>query len=280
MTRFSASDAALEGFQVIRRDWRVIVGWAGFNLVAPVAAVAVFVIAGVVYSATAGGDASQFGEVVGGPMLSLATLVIQMMIGMAVYRLMFQPEEHGWLYLRFGPDELRGIGVTLVLAAAVGAVILLAVGVARAVQPISNAATVVVGLAAIAIAFWLVMRLGFAGPLCVAEKRIDFARSWRLSRGHTWSLVGMTILAGCLGLLMSVVVWGAFFLLTLSVVGFQELGNLAGPEGFRDHPGLFLLQAIAPFLFGPFVIVVCCAPWAAAYHALAAPDPAQQDAAA
>lgn len=271
MASFSASDAALEGFQVIRRHWRVIVGWAGFNLVAPVAAVAVFVIAGVFYSATAGGDASQFGEMVGGPLLSLATLVIQMMIGMAVYRLMFQPEQHGWLYLRFGPDELRGIGVTAVFAAGLGALALLAVGVARAAPRVASGG---VALAAIGVGFWLIMRLGFAGPLCVAEKRIDFARSWRLSRGHTWSLVGMTVLAGCLGLLMSVVVWGAFFLLTLSVVGFQELGNLAGPEGFRDHPGLFLLQAIAPFLFGPFVIVVSCAPWAAAYHALAAPEDA------
>src|SRR5579859_115751 len=275
MAAFSASDAALEGFQVIRRHWRVIVGWAGFNLVAPVAAVAVIVIIGVFYAATAGGDASQFGAVVVGPLLSLATLAIQLVIGMALYRLMFQPQERGWLYLRFGPDELRGIGVSLVLAAGVGALALLAVGVARAAPPVASGA---VALGAIVVGFWLLMRLSFAAPICVAERRIDFGRSWRLSRGHTWSLVGMTLLAGCLGLLMSVLVWGAFFLLTLSVVGFQELGNLAGPEGFRDHPGLFLLQAIAPFLFGPFVIVVFCAPWAAAYQALTAPDEAPEDA--
>ncbi|MGZ6016920.1 MAG: hypothetical protein ACXWKM_14370 [Phenylobacterium sp.] len=272
MAQFSASDAALEGFQVIRRHWRLIVGWAGFNLLGLVAAVAIFIIAGVFYAATAGGDAAQFGETVGGPLVTLATLVIQLMIGMAVYRLMFRPEERGWLYLRFGRDELRGIGVTLVFAAGVGAVALLAVGVARAVP--AGVGSMIVGLAAIGVAYWLIVRFGFAGPLCVAERRLDFARSWRLSRGHTWSLIGMTLLAGCLGLLMSVVVWGAFFLLTLSVVGFQELGNLAGPEGFRDHPGLFLLQAIAPFLFGPFAIVVSCAPWAAAYQALTAPEEA------
>jgi hypothetical protein len=218
--------------------------------------------------------------VIGGPLVSVATLAIQLMIGMALYRMMFRPEQRGWLYLRFGPDELRGIGVTLVLAAGVGALALLAVGVARAVQPISAAGPVIVALAAIVVGFWLVMRLGFVAPLCVAERRIDFRRSWRLSRGHTWSLVGMTLLAGCLGLLMSVLVWGAFFLLTLSVVGFQELGNLAGPEGFRDHPGLFLLQAIAPFLFGPFAIVVSCAPWAAAYQALTAADDAAPEEAA
>jgi cation transporter-like permease len=272
MTSFSASDAALEGFQVIRRDWRVIVGWAGFNLVGLVAAVAIFIIAGVFYAATVGGDAAQFGATVAGPLVTLATLVIQLMIAMAVYRLMFRPDDRGFLYLRFGPDELRGLAVALILLVGIAAVAILAAFAARAVQPLAGFATVVVAIVAVILASWLIVRFGFVLPMCVAERRIDFARSWRLSRGHSWSLVGMTLLAGCLGLLMSVLVWGAFFALTLSVVGFQELGNLAGPQGFHDHPGLFLLQAVAPFLFGPFAIVVSSAPWAAAYQALAAPD--------
>jgi cation transporter-like permease len=272
MTPFSASDAALEGFQVIRRQWRLIVGWAGFNLVGLLAAVAIFVIAGVFYAATVGGDASQFGERVGGPLVTVATLVIQLMIVMAVYRLMFRPDDRGFLYLRFGPDELRGLGVSVLLLLGVAAIAVLAALVARAVQPVAGFATVIVAVLAVALAYWLIVRFGFVLPLCVEDRRIDFAKSWRLSRGRTWALVGMTLLAGCLGLLMSVIVWGAFFALTLSVVGFGELGNLTGPEGFRDHPGLFLLQAIAPFVFGPFAIVVACAPWAAAYQALSAPE--------
>ena len=36
MAAFSPSDAALEGFQVLRRHWRVVVGWAAFNLIGPV----------------------------------------------------------------------------------------------------------------------------------------------------------------------------------------------------------------------------------------------------
>ena len=62
MTPFSASDAALEGFQVIRRHWRVIVGWAVFNLLAIMAVVVAFVIVGVGYAIIAGGDAAPFGE--------------------------------------------------------------------------------------------------------------------------------------------------------------------------------------------------------------------------
>jgi hypothetical protein len=203
--------------------------------------------------------------------VTFATLVVQLMIVMAVYRLMFRPEDRGWLYLRFGPDELRGLGVSVILLVGIAAIAILAVFVARAVQPWSGFATTLVAMAALVVASWLMVRFGFVLPLCVADRRIDFARSWRLTRGRTWALVGMALLAGCLGLLMSVLIWGAFFALSLAVVGFQELGNLAGPDGFRDHPGLFLLQAIAPFLFGPFAIVVSCAPWAAAYQAIAAP---------
>jgi len=34
MTAFSASDAALEGFQVLRRHWRVVLGWCLFAVLA------------------------------------------------------------------------------------------------------------------------------------------------------------------------------------------------------------------------------------------------------
>jgi hypothetical protein len=250
----------------------VVAGWAGFNLIGLVAAAAIFIIVGVFYAGVAGGDSERFGETVGGPAVTFATLVVQLMIAMAVYRLMFRPDQRGFLYLRFGPDELRGAGVAVILVIGIAIVAVAAAYAARAVLRVSPMASSGVAVVALGLIYWLIVRFGFVLPLCVAERRIDFARSWRLSRGRTWALVGMTLLAGCLGLLMSVLVWGAFFALTLAVVGFQELGNLAGPEGFRDHPGLFLLQAIAPFVFGPFVIVVSCAPWAAAYQALTAPE--------
>ena len=44
MSAFSASDAALEGFQMLRTHWRVVVGWAVFNLLALVAMIVITVI--------------------------------------------------------------------------------------------------------------------------------------------------------------------------------------------------------------------------------------------
>ncbi len=268
---FSASDAALEGFQVLRNHWRTVVGWAAFNLLSISAVVVGFVIIGVVIVMVAGGDSKTFGENVGGPVVSLATIAIQFVIGAAVYRLIFRPEEHGFFYLRLGPDELRTLVAVLVFILGAGALALLAVMLGRAVRPFGVSAPIVVALAAITVGYWLMMRFGLVLPICVAERRLDFAKSWRLTRSRAWALTGMTLLAGCLALLLSVLVWGLFFILTLAVVGFRELGNLAGPEGFRDHPGLFLLQAIAPFLLAPFVITISSAPWADAYRALSAP---------
>jgi len=196
--------------------------------------------------------------------------VALLLTGCAVYRLILRPQERGFLYLRVGPDELRSLGALLVLALGAGVLALASVAVGRAVLPVAPRATVLVAIVAFVVAYGLSMRFGLVLPLCVAEGRIDFARSWRLTRGHSWALVGMSLLSGCLAALLSVLVWGVFFLFTLSVVGFRALGELAGPEGFQNHTGLFLLQAIAPFVLSPFVIALTWAPWAEAYKALAA----------
>ena len=44
MARFSASDAALEGVNLMRRRWRVVLGWAGFNLLALVMLAVIFYV--------------------------------------------------------------------------------------------------------------------------------------------------------------------------------------------------------------------------------------------
>src|SRR3954471_18512936 len=114
MASFSPSDAALEGFQVLGRRWRLVVGWAGFNLIAMVALVVVTTIVAASAVLVAGGDSAAVGASVAAPIVSLATIAVQFVIGVAVYRSIFRPDERGFLYLRIGPDEARCLAAALI----------------------------------------------------------------------------------------------------------------------------------------------------------------------
>ena len=76
MTPFSASDAALEGFSLIRRRWRVVLGWAGFNLISLVMLVVLTVIFSLVASAVSGGDQRPV-QIVASVVIFLGSVLLQ-----------------------------------------------------------------------------------------------------------------------------------------------------------------------------------------------------------
>ena len=67
MSSFSASDAALEGFQVIRTQWRVALGWCLFSIVGFVGLVilAFFAILAASFAVTSRDQAGTAGSVIG-----------------------------------------------------------------------------------------------------------------------------------------------------------------------------------------------------------------------
>src|SRR5258706_11339889 len=87
MAAFSPSDAALEGFQVLRRHWRVVIGWAAFNLIGMGAIIvaALFVTVGLVAS-RAVGDSALGG--VGSVVALGGDLLIQTIVSVGLYRLL------------------------------------------------------------------------------------------------------------------------------------------------------------------------------------------------
>src|SRR5947209_14483832 len=94
MSRFSASDAALDGFQVIRSHWRVALGWCLFSIVGFVGLVVVafFVILAASFVVTSREQAGTAGSVIGGLTLGLGGAAIQWMILAALYRMQLRPE--------------------------------------------------------------------------------------------------------------------------------------------------------------------------------------------
>ncbi|MDB5450370.1 MAG: hypothetical protein JWQ46_1755 [Phenylobacterium sp.] len=272
MSEFSASDAALEGFNVVRRHWRVVAGWAAFNLLALVAMVVITVVIVLMLVAAAGGGQApgDLSAVVGGMVAVLGAVLTEVVIAAGLFRLMLRPEEPAFLFLRLGRDEIRLLAVWAIGIAALGLLVAVSVVLGEMADRLFPAARFLPGLVVAVVAIWLGLRFCLAVPISFAERRIDFARSWRLTRGHTWALLGMSLLAACLLALVSIVWWLAVFVLTGALTGFHDVASLAGAEALETHPGRYLLQLAAQMLFAPVLWVLSQAPLAAAYQALSA----------
>ena len=270
---FSPSDAALEGFQVLRRHWRVVVGWAGFNLLAMVAMVAVAVVLIVLGVALVGSGSREaaggVGAVIGGLVGFLGALAIEVCVVTAIYRLLLNEGEPGFFYLHWGRDELRLLAVWACLIALAGAAAFAVVGLAAASAKVAPWAPWLVSLAGAALGIWLMIRLSLAAPATFAGKRLGLADAWRMSRGRFWSLLGMNALLFCLLAMVSVAAWLVMFLVAAGFTGFHDWGaiSLSDRDALTEHPGRYLLQLVAELAFAPVLLVISQAPLAAAYQA-------------
>lgn len=272
MIRFSASDAALEGFQMLRTHWRVVAGWALFNLLALVAMIVVTVILGVGIGLAAGIDqASTAAAAVGGVVGGLVTGLIETVLIVGVYRLILRPGDPGFLHLRLGRDEGRLFLVGLIYICGVALFAGLAMAVSGLAGQAGAAVRIAAGLLALVVGGWLALRFGLAGPLSFAEGRIDFARSWRLTRGQIWPLLGMWFLNFCLVMFVWLALYLAVFVLSGLLTGFHGFAPADDGEALTTHPGRYLIEAIIPILALPALLALTQAPWVAAYRALSQP---------
>ena len=291
---FSASDAAFEGFRLTRRAPLAILIWT-----------AAYVVISVIMLALAGSsiaglmDQAAALEGIGDPtpeqMLPLmgayfTMLGILMPLGIifgavmyaAVNRAVVRPAESAFGYLRLGGDELRVFVVYLVLtvlAMIVGAVLFAAVGLlvgltATAAENLAALFAVLGGLVAVGLFIWLAVRFSLALPITVAERRIAIFDSWALTRGHFWGLLGMTILAFILSMVVQILAWILFMPLMFLMGG--NLTDLAGAD--MQGPDLMqVLTSLGPIaviaallvaLISALQLAIMYAPYAAAYRAL------------
>jgi hypothetical protein len=269
MTRLSPSDAALEGFQALRRHWRAVAGWAGFQVVAIVALLIVMfvLLIGVVPFAASRDVANSLGAVVGGLVLGVGGGVVQLVILTGLYRVMLTPEAPGFMHLRIGADELRVFGGALATVLVGVALAALAAALGWAAGHVSGLAGFLVTAGLMLATYAAVLRLGLTPVIAFAEKRISLRESWRRTRGQTWNLIGMAVLLLCLLGVAVVVVWLAVFLIGGLLTGFQDL-NLTDRETLSAHPGRFVFQALVELVLAPVFLVIGQAPWVAAYKAL------------
>lgn len=308
---FSATDAAFEGFRLVRRNPLALVAWTLLYAVLTLATL--FSMSGVVDQLEAWSAQAEALESVTRPTLEQilavmsgfgwilaqvawllpVSLIVGAMLSAAVARGVLTPSSDRRGYLRLGMDEVRVLAVTFVLGVvmclvavasflAVG-ILIAAVKTAAGDGPAAIAA--VVGFLGVTCLFvWLAVRLSLAVPITVAERRFAFFDSFNLTKGRFWPLLGMAVLAVVMVLLVQL----------LSSIVSMPLGILSGletwsfnsdqdPEAVRaaldvSNPWV-IAHALVEAIVSALTVGILYAPFAAAWRDItgakaAASDPA------
>jgi hypothetical protein len=274
MSRFSASEAALEGFRLTRERPGTIFGWG------VVYTICMFVIAGVMFAsvdpeliqlARKGEFQQQDAEHVAGLLaqswpafllvLVLVIVLLSILMG-GIYRMVLRPHERGFLHLRLGADELRLAGVNLLLFA-FGILCLtveLAAGAAAEQQG---------GLAAIPaivlpiVTLWLGVRLSLATPMTFDLHRFALREAWRESRTRFWPLLGMIVLS----VIFYVMVWLLITVIAAALIAIA--GGADAPTKMRGLTGpaiAGLVVSLLQVVLQVIQVVMIYAPFAVAYQ--------------
>lgn len=283
MIRFSASEAALEGFRLTRERPGTIFGWG------VVYAICMFVIGRLMLvsldpqlielTRKKGLEQQDIDQISGllaqsWPafllVLVLVTALLSTLMG-GIYRLVLRPGEKGFLHLRFGKDELRLTGVNLLLFA-FGMICLTAelAAVAAADQQGGIAAVAAVVLPLLTV--WVGVRLSLATPMSFALHKFAIRDAWTASQGRFWSLFGMIVLA----VIFYVMVW-----LLISIIGAALIGVAGGAQALENIKSLTgaAIVGVALYVFLQLIlqviqVVMLYAPFAVAYQQVHGDPPA------
>lgn len=295
---FSATDAAFEGFRLVRRNPLALVAWT--LLYAVVTLTALFSFSTMIGPLEAWAVQAEALDGVDNPsldqvmdmMVGLGAIMVQVswllpisiivgaMLAAAVARGVLKPSGDVFGYLRLGMDEFRVLVVTFVLglvmslgtvAALVAFGVLIGATKAAGGGGLAAIVGVLVFLAVVCFIVWLSVRLSLAVPITVAEKRFAFFDSFRVTKGRFWSLLGMAVLALVMVLLVQL----------LSSIVSMPIAFASGIEswsfeGGQDSEALIaaldvsnpwvIAHAVVEAIVSALTVGVLYAPFAAAYR--------------
>jgi hypothetical protein len=294
MTGFSATDAALEGFRITRERPKALIAWTVFCFV--VSVVSVLITVNMPPEARAAmeqlqSDPSQPPDMavlmqtltVLSPVI-LFGLAVQCVMAAAVYRIILQPQDAKFSYLRLGPDELRLMALTLIYV--VLGVFLLAAGqiavglVSFVAFMAGQAAFTFVFMAAevflLGLLFFAAIRMSLAPVITFDQKRLAIFESWALTKGQFWRLLGAYLLAVCCVIVVAILVMVIFSMISgvimLSVGGsLADLSRIFQPDEttIRTYLNPFMIAyMVVGAIFTAIYYAVIAAPGAWAYRGL------------
>lgn len=297
---FSATEAAFEGFRIVRRNPLALVWWAGLYAVLSLASVASMSLSAdawiefirmseEVEQAGAGGQADPqqvlaMLSAMGRAMTNFVwlfplQLAVTAVLTAAIARAVVRPAERAFGYMRFSADELRVFAVTLVVNLALLAIYLLCIVVVTILMVIAGAIdTAFIALAmvlgiigTIAVLAWLAVRWSLAVPITVAERRMAFFDSFGVTRGRFWPLLGMAILAGVMAAVIALLAMIVILPLTM-LSGVSMFGGMTSDdpaamfEIYRTMSPWMIVTALLNAVVYALAVGVVYAPFSAAYR--------------
>lgn len=287
---FSATEAAFEGFRVVRRTPLAIVFWSLAHVIFFVAFFGLFGSSLATLMATTesleGAQPSPqelqalFQTYMGFFALVMPiAIVLGSVLNAAVARSVLFPAEKSFGYMRLGGDELRVLAVSVALGIVFfavyfvlfGAVVLVSMLAGQANPGIGILVGVLAGLAAFAVLIWLAIRLSLAIPATLAEKRIAPFASFALTRGHVLPILGMAVIAFIMSILVSLLGTIIALPITLATGGLEQLATMDGQSTAQilqaAGPGL-IGWAVVNAIFSALQLAVIYAPFSAVYRDL------------
>ena len=277
---FSASDAAFEGFRLVRRKPVALIAWALLYAVLSLASVfAMSNAIGLMVEWGERAEALESAEPTQAEVMAVFQGFGEVMLMAAVARAVLNPRAGGFGYLRLGMDEVRVFVVSLVLCIllfcgwlAVGLLVGVLAGIAGATGASWMWLVVVLGgLAGVAAIVWLAVRLSLAVPITVAENRFAIFDSFALTKGRFWPLLGMAVIAFVMVLVISLLAMVVTLPLNL-MTGLESwsFGSNADPEVMAaaldvTNPWV-IVNALVEAVVYALTVGVMYAPFAAAYR--------------
>lgn len=301
---FSITEAAFEGYRVMRRSPLSVLMWGVAYLVMLTLIVLLCgaaIVSMMQGAMTAENDPASAMAVVGSMLTVYAVgiplgLVAASIVVAATCRAVLTPSKPGFFYMRIGRAELRLFGAylliligaiasiaafVLLMGLVVGGAVMSSGGMDADTPPVALALVYPVIFGVLILWVWISVRLSLVGPITVAEGRFALGRSWSATKGRFWTLLDL----GAATMVRWFIVYMAMIILVMVVamVGVSAIGSEAFAS--MENSSEINWGAILPFVIGYIVFIaafsaiqftVLSTPFAAFYRdVIAAPSAAE-----